>query len=338
MMQRYLFYAVAQVFLPFFVVLFFIASIVLLIGLATVTQFIKLNIWDLAQIFLYSIPNGIFFIIPITFFCACVLGLSRLSFDYELLVFFSLGISPRKILLPFVGLSAFASIVLLFFSLALIPLSKSAYGNFMAQKRAEVNINIKAGEFGQKLGDWLVYADKAQDRHYEGLVLFSSNLESQETFIVASEGEMSNNEGVFTLLLRDGSAYFAAPNKVERADFAQMLVHTKIDEINLSSYDLWAYWKSAFEGSHSQARRLAQAIITSLFPIVSIFLIPLFGIANPRFHKNLSYVYLLLSVGGYFIAMHVLSQNAPFIGIFALPAFWIFGSYLLYRKFILRLY
>ena len=65
-MKRYLFYSVAQIFLPFFIVLFFIASVVLLIGLATVTQFVKLNIWDLGQIFLYSMPNGIFFIIPIT--------------------------------------------------------------------------------------------------------------------------------------------------------------------------------------------------------------------------------------------------------------------------------
>ena len=47
MMKRYLFYSVAQIFLPFFIVLFFIASVVLLIGLATVTQFVKLNIWDL---------------------------------------------------------------------------------------------------------------------------------------------------------------------------------------------------------------------------------------------------------------------------------------------------
>ncbi len=338
MMKRYLFYSVAQIFLPFFIVLFFIASVVLLIGLATVTQFVKLNIWDLGQIFLYSMPNGIFFIIPITFFCACVLGLSKLSFDYELLVLFSLGIAPRKILGMFVGISVFVSIVLLFFSLALIPLSKSAYANFMAQKRAEVNINIKAGEFGQKLGDWLVYVDRVRDKHYEGLVLFSSNLESQESFVLAQEGEIINDDGVFTLILRNGSAYFTEPNQVQRVDFAQMRVNTKLDEVNLSSYDLWAYWKSAFEGNHSQARRLAQALITSLFPIASVFLIVLFGVANPRFHKNLSYAYLLISVGGYFVAMHILSQNAPFVGIIFLPLVWFIGSYLLYRRFIVRVY
>lgn len=338
MMKRYLFYSVSQIFLPFFVVLFFIASVVLLISLATVTQFVKLNIWDLGQIFLYSIPNAIFFIIPITFFCACVLGLSKLSFDYELLVFFSLGVSPRKILGAFVGLSVMASVVLLFFSLALIPLSKSAYSNFMAQKRAEVNINIKAGEFGQKLGDWLVYVDRAQNRHYEGLVLFSSNLDSQEAFIIADEGEITNEDGIFTLLLRNGSAYFADAKEVQRADFAQMRVNTKVDEVNLSSYDLWEYWKSAFEGNHTQARRLAQALITSLFPVASVFLILLFGVANPRFHKNLSYVYLLVSVGGYFIAMHIFSQNAPFVGIIGLPIAWFAASYLLYRKFITKMY
>ncbi len=338
MIKQYLHHSVAQIFMPFFVVLFFIASVVLLISLSAVTQFIKLSFLDLGQIFLYSIPNAVFFIIPITFFCACVLGLSRLSFDYELLVFFSLGISPRKILKVFIGLCVLASVVLLLFSLALIPISKSAYSNFMAQKRAEVNINIRAGEFGQKLGDWLVYVDGVEDKHYYGLVLFSSNLESKEAFIIAKEGEITNNDGIFTLFLRDGSAYFAESKEIQKVDFKKMKVNTKTDEVRLSSYDLLNYWKSAFEGNKSQARRFAQAIMTSLFPVASMFLILVFGIANPRFHKNLSYVYLLVSVGGYFILMHILSQNAPFFGIIALPLVWFIGSYILYRHFVVKIY
>ena len=338
MIKQYLYNSVAQIFMPFFIVLFFIASVVLLISLAEVTQFVKLDFFDLGQIFLYSIPNAIFFIIPITFFCACVLGLSRLSFDYELLVFFSLGISPKSILKIFATLCALASAVLLLFSLALIPISKSAYSNFMAQKRAEVNINIRAGEFGQKLGDWLVYVDRVEGKHYHGLVLFSSNVESKESFVIANEGEITNNDGVFTMLLRDGSVYFVEPKEVQKADFKEMKVNTKTDEVRLSSYDLFNYWKSAFEGNKSQARRFAQAIMTSLFPVASMFLILVFGIANPRFHKNLAYVYLLISVGGYFVLMHILSQNAPFFGIIALPLAWFIASYMLYKRFVFKTY
>ena len=105
----------------------------------------------------------------------------------------------------------------------------------------------------------------------------------------------------------------------------------------LSSYDLWKYWQQALT-SHSQAKRLAQAIITSLFPVASIFLILVFGVANPRFHKNLSYVYLLVSVGLYFILMHIFSQNAPFIGIVALPIVWFIIPYMLYRYYIFKTY
>lgn len=338
MMKRYLFYAVGQIFMPFFLVLFFVASIVLLISLSAATQAIKINIFDLLQLFSYAIPNAIFFVIPITFFCACVLGLSRLSYDYELLVFFSLGISPRKILRSFVWISGFVSVVLLVFSLALIPITRSAYTSFANQKKAEVNINIKAGEFGQRLGDWLVYADEANNRHYKGLVLFSSVIENNEIFITAKEGELTNEDGVFSLLLSSGSAYFAKPDEVQKADFAKMRLNSKTEDINLSSYDLIEYWSSAFEGNSSQARRFAQAVLASLFPIASVFLIVLFGVANPRFQRNLSYVYLLVSVAGYFVAMYVLSQNAPLIGTIALPLVWLVGSYVLYRRFIFRRY
>lgn len=339
MIKRYIFLAISQIFFPFFLVLFFISSVVLLIGIAGVTLVVKMNILDLGQLFIYSLPGTIFFIIPITFFTACVLGLSRLSYDYELLVFFSLGISPKQILKIFLPISLLVSIVLLMFSLAMIPLSKSAYSDFITQKKSVVDINIRPGEFGQKLGDWLVYVNEVNHNEYHQLVLFSSDGLSQESFIVANSGEVANNNGVFQLNLHNGDAYFAQNDEIRKVDFSNMSIKNKIEIANLSSYDLIGYWKSAFDGSSSsQARRFSQAIITSLFPIVSIFLIPLFGIANPRFHKNMSYVYILSSIGLYFLAMHILSQNAPFLGIIFLPTIWFIASYYLYKKFILKVY
>lgn len=338
MVKKYIFLAISQIFFPFFLVLFFISSVVLLIGIAGVTLVVKMGAMDLALLFLYSLPGTIFFIIPITFFAACVLGLSRLCYDYELLVFFSLGISPKKILNFFVPISLLVSIVLLMFSLAMIPLSKSAYSDFIAEKRSKVDINIRSGEFGQKLGDWLVYVNEVNHNHYGQLVLFSSNELSQEGFIVANSGEVKNDNGIFEMILYHGDAYFAKDNEIKKINFEEMKLKNETPTPKLNSYDLISYWKKAFENNPAQARRLAQAIMTSVFPIVSVFLIPLFGIANPRFHKNLSYVYILFGVGIYFLIMHIASQNIPFLGTILLPTLWLITSYYLYRRFISRVY
>ena len=87
----------------------------------------------------------------------------------------------------FAPLSLLVSAILLVFSLILIPTSKSTYYGFLRQKKDKIDINIRAGEFGQKLGDWLVYVDKTKNNSYDNLVLFSNKSLSQESFILAQK-------------------------------------------------------------------------------------------------------------------------------------------------------
>lgn len=337
--------AVSQVFFSFFLVLFFISSIVLLISIASVTLVIKVSFLDLVQLFLYSLPGTIFFILPITFFAACALGLSRLSYDHELLVFFSLGVSPKTMTKAFVPLSLLVSAILLVFSLILIPTSKSAYYGFLRQKKDKIDINIRAGEFGQKLGDWLVYVDKAENNSYDNLVLFSNKSLSQESFILAQKGNINNQNGVFELNLYKGHAYFTQGDKMRKVDFEELHLRNKLKSFNsndaayLQGTDYLGYWKKAFgkNANKNQKRRFSQAILVSLFPLASVFLIPLFGIANPRFKTNWSYFYVLGAVGVYFLMVHVISTDL-FLMTFFFPFIWAFVSYFLFRKFILKRY
>lgn len=67
MLKKYLFSSFAQIFFPFFLVLFFIASVVLLIDIAGRTYVVKMSFLDLGTLFMYLIPSSLFFIIPITF-------------------------------------------------------------------------------------------------------------------------------------------------------------------------------------------------------------------------------------------------------------------------------
>ena len=98
--RNYLFLSFGRLFFIFFIILFFISSIVILIGIAQVTFVVKMSFADLFWLYLYSLPNSILFILPITFLATAILSLSKLSYDYELLVFFSLGISPNQIIAP----------------------------------------------------------------------------------------------------------------------------------------------------------------------------------------------------------------------------------------------
>ncbi|TLD96831.1 LptF/LptG family permease [Helicobacter jaachi] len=339
MLKRYLFMSFAQVFFPFFLVLLFIASVVLLIDIAGRTYVVKMSFIDLGTLFMYLIPGSLFFIIPITFFAALVLAISRLAYDYELMVCFSLGAKPLDIVKFFLPITLLATIILFVFSLIMLPLANSASKNFVAQKKADIDVNIKPGEFGQKLGDWLVYVDSAHKRIYQNLVLFSENGFEGDTFIVAESGKTNNNQGLFELNLAQGSSYFAKPEEIKRVDYETMSVRQNVGEPQLRGYDLFEYWSEAFSAnSHQKLRKLAQAVIVSLFPIASIFLVPLFGIANPRFHSNMSYFYVIASVGLYFVLMHIASEHFALLGIVIIPLAWLLASFLLYKKFIAKFY
>lgn len=339
MLKRYLFMSFAQIFFPFFLVLFFIASVVLLIDIAGRTYVVKMSFLDLGTLFLYLIPGSLFFIIPITFFAALVLSISRLAYEYELMVCFSLGSKPSDIIGFFLPITLLATAILFVFSLIMLPLANSASKNFMAQKRADIDVNIKPGEFGQKLGDWLVYVDDVQNRTYQNLILFSENGFEGDTFIIAQTGKTNNNQGLFELNLTQGSAYFAQPEEIKRVDYEQMSVRQNVGEAQLRGYDLFEYWHDAFDSqTHQKSRKLAQAVLVSLFPLASLFFVPLFGIANPRFSANRSYFYVIASVGVYFICMHIISEHFPLVGMVCMPFLWFALGFGLYKKFIVKFY
>lgn len=336
-LKRYLFMSFSQIFFPFFFVLVFIASLVLLIDIAGRTYVVKMSFLDLSTFFAYLLPGNLFFIIPIALFASLVIGLSRLAYDYELIVCFSLGFKPSQIIRIFFPITLLATIILLVFSFIMLPLAKSASENFISQKKADIDINIKPGEFGQKLGDWLIYVDDVKNRHYKDLILFSESSIDRDAFIVADSGQTDNDKGLFTLNLTNGSAYFANNNELKKMDYENMLVRQNVSQGQLSSYDLIEYWHNILSAKYNP-RKFTHAFVVSLFPIVSIFFIPLFSIANPRFSSNKSYFYVIISVSIYFLAMHIAAEHIPIIGAFSIPIIWLFAGFYLYKKFIAKYY
>lgn len=338
LLKKYILRAIGEMFFPFFFVLFFIASIILLLNIAMLTNGVRLSMLDLARLYLYGIPANTFFVVALTFYSACILGLSKLSYDSEMLVFFSLGVSPRDIIRILLPLCALVSFVLFMFSFVMTPNSKQAYKDFIGLKKNEINVDLKPGDFGQRIGDWLVYIDSKQDNAYHGLVLYANSTEQlRENFIIAQSGKIENRQGILELVLYDGEAYFSDKSYLQRIEFKEMVVRNFLASNDDNAYNVLEYWSSAFQGDLKQLKRFSQSFCTSLFPVVSIFFMLFFGIKNPRFHKNYAYFYVLGSGSAYLLLMYILSMNVPAISL-SLPFIWLFIGWYCYKKYVKRFY
>ncbi len=95
-LSNYLHSQLAISFFPIFLGLSFITSIVFLVKIVSLTSIIKMDFLDLFWLYLYTMPQIIFFTLPVTFFMSLVISVSRLSSEYELAVISSLELAHLK--------------------------------------------------------------------------------------------------------------------------------------------------------------------------------------------------------------------------------------------------
>ena len=85
-LQKYIIHNLSIIFLSIFLPLFAIASVIFLIKLATYTAVIQLSIWEMTKLYIFVLPELLFYTLPITFFIATTLSLFQLSNDNEIVV------------------------------------------------------------------------------------------------------------------------------------------------------------------------------------------------------------------------------------------------------------
>lgn len=297
---------------------------------------------ELLALYFYTLPTMLFFVVPLSFFVACVLGLSRLSFDYELPVLFALGMPPRRIVQIFLPIALLASGSLLVLSLVLTPLSDIAYQQFLEARKSSIDINLQAGEFGQKLGEWLVYVQKGNNSSYENIVLLSLGAGTQKDgLIFAKMADIGNANGVMEAYLKEGRIYRKVNEGMERIDFDGMILRASVDFSGDAKIGLVEYWKRAFYENPREdktKRNLSMYVMFSLFPLMSLFYFPLLGVKNPRYQKNYTILQTMGVVGIFFAMMYLVSVYVPLLGMFLFPLLWAYAGYFLYRRRIAKFY
>lgn len=321
-------------FLSIFIPLFAIATVVFMIKLATYTAVIQLNIWDMTKLFLFVLPEILFYTLPITFFIAASLSLYRLSTDNEIVVLFSLGIHPKFILKILLKPAITLSLLLFFNFLVLIPHATTLSSNFISYKKSEAKFNLSASEFGHSFGNWLLYiGEDNQDETYSDVILFNKNKE-EEIIISAKGAEIINNAGLLRLKLIDGEGYSYSKEKFSQISFDTMFINdTMATDLSLYKTPL-EYWLSN-ERKEKKQHKLITNTLLSLFPVLSLFLVASIGIVHARHQKARLYLYLFIDITIYYGATLWFQKMLGYYTIPIIALSWLIVTYLIYRKTIL---
>ncbi|WP_200762312.1 LptF/LptG family permease [Nitrosophilus alvini] len=328
----------SALFFSIFVPLYGIASLVFFIKTVSITSIIKVTFLELLEIYLFVLPQILFYTIPIAFFAGAVMTLVKLSFDYELIVLFSLGVKPSKIARIFAKPALLTTIVLLVLSLGLIPQAKQLYKGFISYKKSQATLNIKASEFGQKFGTWLVFIGKEKGKNsFEDIVMFNQKAIASENFIIAKKAKIDTSDNMLKFVLSVGKGYTYKEGKLTEIEFDKMIINDLSSFTSDKYKNVAEYWMEA-KKNRTRAFDFSIFTVVSVFPLISIFIIMAIGIINPRYEKQNTYMYMIIAMTLFYVIGFILAKSITFYAIGIIPLIWIVTGYLIYIKTVKKRY
>ena len=330
-LQKYLIKHLTTLFFSIFLSLFAIASVIFFIKLATYTAVIQLTPLEMGKLYLFVLPQILFFTLPISFFISATLSLFKLSDDNEMVVLFSLGISPRFILKTLFKPAFLLMIVLLFNFLVLFPHTTVLSDNFISYKKSEAKFNLSASEFGHKFGDWLLYlGSKNEDGSYGDVFLFNKN-QKEEVLIGAKHAQVINDDGILRLKLRDGEGYSYSKESFSQINFKTMYINDTLSTKLKRYFNPLEYWLSNKKKKQKRSMLITNTLL-SFFPVISIFLIVSMGVVHVRHQKARVYLYLFLSIVVFYGATLGLQKMLVYYTIPLVALSWLIGGYIIYFR------
>ena len=317
-LNHYLHSQLAITFFPIFLGLYFITSIVFLVRIASLTSVITMDFIELFTLYSYVIPQIIFYTMPISFFLSMVITLAKLSSEYELTVITSFGLNPIKILKIFLPITFLVSLLLLVVSLGLIPKTKFLSNQFLDLKKKEANFNIKASEFGQKFGDWLIYISDKNDKVYKDVKLFKTE-NNKDQFIVSKTAILDNDKGNLSFRLIDGKAFIFDDEEFNQIDYKNMYINDSISNSKIEDFTTsYEYWQKKLLNDSSK-ENFAFNILISIFPLISLFFIVYAGYYNPRYEKNRAVFFSLIAVVLYYVLIKIIGDKILLHALYLIP-------------------
>jgi len=269
------------IFLPFFLII----SLVYLVKISALTAKIQISFVELLTLYSYSVPDIIFYTLPLSFIAALANVLVRLSQDNELIALYALGLPSKNILRSLLLLSLLFTFLLFTISFLAMPLSKQFYKSFKEEKKSEAKLNIVAGKLGQKFGNYYIYVKEKKEDVLQNIVIYNRTDKENEQFFSSQTGEIKHHENISSLLLNDGYGYTYSKQKLQQAKYKTLEVYDTLQKKSFKFEDLIAHWSKAFSEEKMMHRALF-FIFVSLIPLLSVYLVAAFTMINPRYQSN----------------------------------------------------
>jgi len=286
----------AKAFLTIFLPFFLIISLIYLVKISSLTEKIQINFLELLLLYSYSLPNIIFYTIPLSFIAAVTNTLMKLSQDNELIALYALGLKAKKVLRSILLLGILFSILLSAISFLGIPMSKQLYSAFKEKKKSEATLNIVPGKLGQKFGNYYIYIKEKDDKSgmFHDMVIYNRTQQDEEQFFSSKKGHLNRDKHVASLLLQEGYGYTYSKEKLEQAKYQTLEVFDTKQQYRFHFQDILSYWALIKTDKHRKGRALFYLFI-SLIPILSVFLVAAFAMINPRYQANYSFLIIFVN-------------------------------------------
>jgi len=279
--------AFLTIFLPFFLII----SLVYLVKISSLTEQIQIDFLELLLLYSYSLPNIVFYTIPLSFIAAVTNTLIKLSQDNELIALYALGLKAKKILKSILLLSILFSILLSTISFLGIPMSKQLYNAFKEKKKSEATLNIVPGKLGQKFGEYYIYVKEKDEKNdmFHNMVIYNRTKKNEEQFFSSKKGQLNRNDHVASLLLQEGYGYTYTEEKLQQAKYKTLEVFDTKQKYRFHFQDILSYWALTKTDKHRMGRALFYLFV-SFIPLLSVYLVAAFAMINPRYQANYSFI------------------------------------------------
>ena len=358
-LNKYLLSNFSNIYFSIFLPLYVIASIIMLVKIAAFTSIIQLSLYEMVKLYFFMLPNLLFYTLPITFFISAVMTVSKLSFDYEMTVIFSLGVKPFAIVRFFAKLALMQSFLLFLLFFLVAPHAKNLSENFMIQKKSEAKFNIVASEYGHKFGEWLIFVGESKENGQFGNVILFNQSKDDETLIVSKTANVVNKNNVLKLELNEGKGFTYSKESLSQMKFRKMRINDSSDADKEEYKDTLQYWfgdkelRDAYsldtpeEAYHyhtynyrykRKIQKFSIQSLISLFPVLSLLFILSIGVINARHQKGFTYLFIFLTVIGFFSSVFLITKLPGMYSIAILSALTLGVSYYFYYNKILKRY
>jgi lipopolysaccharide export system permease protein len=203
----------------------FFACVIVLTGVIWITQALRQLDVVTAQgqtmlVFLtvtgLTIPTLIAVIAPVALFIAVLYALNRLNGDSELIVMSAAGMSPRRLLRPFLAMGACVAALVAMLTIVLIPSSFQEIRDLITRIRADFLANIaQEGQFTTLENGVTFHYRERSGNALLGIFLQDRRDQGQTTVYIAERGQAVEHNGGSFLVLQNGSVHRQRPNAVD---------------------------------------------------------------------------------------------------------------------------